>query len=125
PFAKNRSGIVFGDGASAVVMEDRDSAKARGAHIYAEYVAGGFRVEGGHPVMPDRRNPAYLQAVLEALHRSNLGPENIDVLFPHGVGTGIGDAFEAEVITHVFGKFPKRPPVTAFKGYVGHNLGGS
>ena len=57
PFAKNRDGISLGDGASAVVLEDRESARARDATIYAEYVNGGFRLEGGHAAAGEAASP--------------------------------------------------------------------
>jgi 3-oxoacyl-(acyl-carrier-protein) synthase len=125
PFSKDRHGLSLGDGASAVVLEDRERALARGAAIYAEYINGGFRLEGGHPVLPSRHSTAYLRAMNEALSKSNLEASDIDVLCPHGVSTVIGDVCEADVITRVFGEFPRRPLITAMKGYVGHNLGGS
>ena len=125
PFDKTRRGIVLGDGATGLVLEERDHAIQRGAKIYAEYLGGGFRLEGGHAVLPNVKDPTYLEAVNEALCGAGVKPENIDLLVPHGVGTSLGDTCEADVITRVFGEFPYKPRITAFKGYVGHNLGGS
>ena len=125
PFDKHRAGIVLGDGATAMILEDRDTAIDRGAVIYAEYLGGGFRLEGGHAVLPDPKNASYLEAVNDSFQQTKLKPSDVDLLVPHGVGTGIGDSCEADVITRTFGEFPSSPLITAFKGYVGHNLGGS
>ena len=125
PFDRKRRGIVLGDGATAMIVEERDHAIQRGAQIYAEYLGGGFRLEGGHAVLPDINNPSYLEAVSDAFHTTSLAPSQVDLLVPHGVGTGLGDTCEADVITRAFGELPDTPLITAFKGYVGHNLGGS
>jgi 3-oxoacyl-(acyl-carrier-protein) synthase len=125
PFSKNRNGIVFGDGAAAVVMEDREHAISRGATIYAEYLSGGFSLEGGHIVIPNLNSRYYHRALTYALHAAGITTGEVDLLCPHGVSTSIGDRYEAQVITDVFGKYQERPFITAFKPYVGHNLGGS
>jgi len=125
PFDRKRRGIVLGDGATAMIVEEREHAIKRGAQIYAEYLGGGFRLEGGHAVLPDISSPSYLEAVSDAFHTTSLAPKQVDLLVPHGVGTGLGDTCEADVITKAFGDFPETPHITAFKGYVGHNLGGS
>jgi 3-oxoacyl-[acyl-carrier-protein] synthase II len=124
PFAKNRNGIVLGDGAAAVVMEERNHAIERGARIYAEYLGSGFSLEGGHIVRPNQRSLHYQRALTDALRNAGITSEEIDLLCPHGVGTKPGDLYEARVITDIFGQYPKRPLITAFKPYVGHNLGG-
>jgi 3-oxoacyl-[acyl-carrier-protein] synthase II len=125
PFAYNADGIVFGDGASAIVLEDLNCALARDAQIYAEYMGGGFTLEGWKVTYPQVGSSSYQKAIIQALKASGLGPKDIDLINPHGVGIKVTDAYEAKAITDVFGKGNKNNLVTAFKPYVGHNLGGS
>lgn len=125
PFSKNANGIVLGDGASALVLEDLAHALKRNAHIYAEYLGGGFSLEGWKVTLPQVGSASYQKAILSALKNANLKPDEIDLLCPHGVALKVTDAYEAKAITDVFGKNPERPFITTFKPYVGHNLGGS
>jgi 3-oxoacyl-[acyl-carrier-protein] synthase II len=123
PFSKDANGIVFGDGASAIVLEDLEHAQKRDAHIYAEYLGSGFHLEGWKVVIPDICGDSYYLALKEALENSNVKPSDVDLINPHGVGIKITDTYEAKAINRIFGT--RGPLVTAFKPYVGHNLGGS
>lgn len=124
PFSKKADGIVFGDGASAIVLEELRHALKRKANIYAEYLGAGFSLEGWKVVFPNTRGDSYKKAIKEALGAGNISTEEIDLINPHGVGIRITDQYEAETMTDVFDR-AKRPLVSAFKPYVGHNLGGS
>jgi len=123
PFSKDANGIVLGDGASAIVLEELNSAKKRKARIYAEYLGGGFSLEGWKVTLPQLNSSSYQDAIKQSLKISGLKPKDIDLINPHGVGIKITDRYEAKAITDVFGE--NKTPVTAFKPYVGHNLGGS
>lgn len=123
PFDKNRNGFVPGDGGAGIVLEDLETARKRKAHIYAEYLGGGFHLEGWKVAIPDIGGDSYKIAVETAIKNSRVKKSDIDLVIPHGVGTKVTDAYEAKVITDIFGKNPKRPLITAFKPYVGHNLG--
>jgi 3-oxoacyl-(acyl-carrier-protein) synthase len=123
PFDKNRNGFVPGDGGAGIVMEDFDSARKRKAHIYAEYLGGGFHLEGWKVAIPAISGDSYKISVEAAIKNSKIKKSDIDLIIPHGVGTKVTDAYEAKVITDIFGRNPKRPLITAFKPYVGHNLG--
>lgn len=125
PFSKNADGIVLGDGASALVLEELEHALNRNAHIYAEYLGGGFGLEGWKVTMPKIGSVSYQNTIKSALKKADLKPENIDLINPHGVAIKITDAYEAKAISDVFGENSKKPLITAFKPYVGHNLGGS
>ena len=125
PFDKNRNGIVFGDGAAAVVVEDLEHALDRGAPIYAEYLGGGFTQDAWKVTVPSVAKNFYSKAFRQALDNSGLGAEEIDLLNPHGAATCIGDKYEALTINELFRACSKRPSISAFKPYVGHNLGGS
>jgi len=125
PFSKDSNGIVFGDGGVGVVVEDLVSAKLREAPIYAEYLGGGFDLEGWKITVPQIGSNSYQNAIQSALKHSNVTKENIDFLCPHGVSSQPIDYYEAKAITDCFGLNPKKPFITAFKPYIGHNLGGS
>jgi 3-oxoacyl-[acyl-carrier-protein] synthase II len=124
PFAKDANGIVFGDGASALILEELEHALGRKAHIYAEYLSGGFSLEGWKVTIPQIGSSSYQKAIEFALKGANLKPEDIDLINPHGVAIKVTDGYEAKAITDIFGKNSKKPLITAFKPYVGHNLGG-
>ena len=123
PFAKNRDGFVTGDGGAGIVLEDMESAVKRKAHIYAEYLGGGFDLEGWKVAIPNISGDSYKIAMEGAIRNSNINKGDIDLIIPHGVGTQVTDAYEAKAITGVFGKNPKKPLITAFKPYIGHKLG--
>ncbi len=125
PFSKNSGGIVLGEGASALVLEELDHALNRGAHIYAEYSGGGFSLESWKVTMPRLGSSSYRQVIEQALRKSGMNPEDIDLINPHGVAIKATDAYEARGITDVFGTRSGIPFISAFKPYVGHNLGGS
>lgn len=126
PFSKDSNGLVFGDGASALVLEDLEHAKQRNAPIYAEYLGGGFSLEGWQVAIPKVGSDSYQRAILKAFEQSGIAKEEIELLCPHGVGSHIIDYYESKAITDIFGVSPSdKPFITAFKPYVGHNLGGS
>lgn len=125
PFSKDSNGMVFGEGGVALVLEDLEYAKKRNAHIYAEYLGGGFSLEGWQVTVPQIGSDSYHRAILKALEQSDVKKDDIDLLCPHGVGSRIIDHYEAKAITDIFSKDAKRPCITAFKPYVGHNLGNS
>jgi 3-oxoacyl-[acyl-carrier-protein] synthase II len=104
-------------------LEDLDSAIKRKAHIYAEYLSGGFHLEGWKVAIPGITGDSYKIAIETAIKESKVNREDIDLIIPHGVGTKVTDAYEAKAITDVFGKNPKKPVITVFKPYIGHNLG--
>lgn len=125
PFSRDSNGLVFGDGGVGVVMETLESAQKRGADIYAEYLGAGFNLEGWKITVPQIGSNSYQQAIEQALLQSNIDKKKIDVVCPHGIGSGPIDYYEAKAITDIFGPNPKKPLISAFKPYVGHNLGGS
>jgi 3-oxoacyl-(acyl-carrier-protein) synthase len=108
-----------------IVVEDLEHAKKRGAEIYAEYLGGGFDLEGWKITVPQLGSDSYQKAIQKALTQSNVSKDEIDLICPHGVGSQVIDYYEAKAITDIFGKSPKKPFITTFKPYVGHNLGGS
>lgn len=125
PFSKDSNGLVFGEGSVGIVVEDLENAKKRKAPIYAEYLGGGFNLEGWKITVPQIGSDSYQKAIQKAFSQSNIEKEEIDLLCPHGVGYPVIDAYEAKAITDIFGLNPQKPLITTFKPYVGHNLGGS
>ncbi len=122
PFSKDRNGFVMGEGGGGLVLEDKSEAEKRGAFIYAEYVGGGFNLECGRVTLPTVEKDYYVKSIQEALQRSNQKAHGIDWIVPHGIGTRITDLHEARAIAKVFAGL-ETFETTAFKGYVGHNLG--
>jgi 3-oxoacyl-[acyl-carrier-protein] synthase II len=123
PFSNDANGIVFGDGGAALVLEEREHALNRGANIYAEYLGGGFSLEGWKITAPNMADDFYSRSIEKALAASGIKPEDIDFINPHGVGMKVTDTYEAKAINRVFKN--KKPLVSAFKPLAGHNLGGS
>jgi 3-oxoacyl-(acyl-carrier-protein) synthase len=125
PFCKDSDGLVFGDGGAGIVLEDMASAKKRRAKIYAEYLGGGFDLEGWKITVPQIGNDSYVKAINKAFKNSKTREADIDLLVPHGVGSQPIDYYEAKAIIATFGNNPKKPLISALKPYVGHNLGSS
>ena len=125
PFCKDSNGLVFGDGGASIVLEDARFAQARKAKVYAEYLGGGFSLEGWKVTTPKIGSQSYQDTIQQALKNSKVKKKDIDLLCPHGVGSGPIDYYESKAITDIFGKNPTKPLITAFKPYVGHNLGGA
>lgn len=125
PFDTEQTGLVFGEGAAALVLEDRDAALGRGAPVYAEVLGAGFAQDGWKITAPSPCEAAAAAAMTRALAEAGLAPGEIDLAVPHGVGSPASDAYEAAMLHRVFGGDGALPPVTALKPYFGHNLGGS
>jgi len=125
PFCKDSNGLVFGDGGVGIVLEDMEHAEKRNAHIYAEYLGGGFHLEGWKVTTPQIGSDSYQKAILKAIFQSKINKDEIEMLCPHGVGSQSIDYYESKAITDVFGLNPQLPLISAFKPYIGHNLGGS
>jgi 3-oxoacyl-(acyl-carrier-protein) synthase len=125
PFSNDSNGLVFGDGGIGIVLEDMERAEKRNAHIYAEYMGGGFDLEGWKVTTPQIGSDSYQKAIQKALKQSNVTKDQIELLCPHGVGSPTIDYYEAKAITDVFGPNPTSPFITTFKPYIGHSLGAS
>ena len=120
PFDQDRDGLVCGEGAGVLVLEEYEYAKKRGAEILAE-IAGTFTNTSNVPVTQSDA-PSLGLCMKGALEDSGLSPEDIDYVNAHGTGTLHGDSAEAAAIHSVFGG---KVPVSSLKGYMGHTLGAS
>lgn len=123
PFDKDRDGFVIGEGAGAVVLEELEHAKARGAKIYCELVGGGMSADAYHLTAP---HPEGLGAVLvmnNTLEDANLKPTDIDYINVHGTSTPLGDIAELTAIKKVFGEHAYQLNISSTKSMTGHLLG--
>jgi 3-oxoacyl-[acyl-carrier-protein] synthase II len=117
-YDKNRDGLVIGEGAGTLILEEYEHAKKRGAHIHAEIVGFGTNTDGAHITQPNRATLGV--AINLALQDSGLSPDSIGYVNTHGTATGAGDVAESWATHDVF----KRPiPVSTLKNYTGHTLG--
>jgi 3-oxoacyl-(acyl-carrier-protein) synthase len=125
PFHADRDGMVLGSGAAALVIEDLDRAREAGKRVYAEWLGGGFTSDGWKVTLPDVVSRRYAGAITRALKAARIGPEEVGLIVPHGVGSGLYDRFEAICLADVFGSDGGRwPPLMPLKGALGHTLGG-
>lgn len=118
PFDRDRDGLVIGEGAGTLVLEERAHAIARGAKIYAEIVGFGTNSDGGHVTQPDTLT---MQVAMElALKDAALKPQDIGHVNAHGTATDVGDVAESLATSRVFGA---AMPFSGLKGHLGHTLG--
>ena len=121
PFSKNRSGLTLAEGAAALVIENWDHARARGARIYAEIVGYGNTCDRTHIARPDSAGQS--RAIVAALQDGGLHPDEIDYVNAHGTSTVEGDAIEIQSIKSVFGGHAGKLAVSSTKSMHGHSLG--
>ncbi|WP_207592591.1 beta-ketoacyl-ACP synthase II [Halomontanus rarus] len=119
PFDADRDGLIFGEGAGILVLETRAHAEERGADVLATLAGSGMTADAHHPIRPSGDGLA--RAMENALEDAELAPEAVDHVNAHATSTPKGDAVEAAAIRDVLGD--DVPPVTAFKGHLGHSFG--
>jgi 3-oxoacyl-[acyl-carrier-protein] synthase II len=123
PWDKDRDGFVLGEGAGVMVLEEYESAKARGAKIYAELVGFGMTGDAYHMTAPDVDGPK--RSMLSALRNAGINPDEVNYLNAHGTSTPLGDANETNAIKAAFGDHAKNLVVNSTKSMTGHLLGGA
>jgi 3-oxoacyl-[acyl-carrier-protein] synthase II len=121
PFSKNRTGVVLGEGAAMVVLEEMERAIRRRAPLYAELIGYGSTSDAGHITRPSLDGQA--RAMAEALKGAGLLPEDIDYINAHGTATQWNDLLETQAIKKVFGDYARKVPVSSTKSMHGHNMG--
>ncbi|UOU99143.1 beta-ketoacyl-ACP synthase II [Chryseobacterium daecheongense] len=122
PYDAHRDGFVMGEGAGALVLEEYEHAKARGAKIYAELVGAAMTADAYHMTAPHPDGVGAIKAMQLALKEAGINTEDIDYLNPHATSTPIGDLIELKAINNVF-KGSKNLDISATKSMTGHLLG--
>jgi 3-oxoacyl-[acyl-carrier-protein] synthase II len=120
PFDRDRSGMVLGEGAAVLALEDWKSAEQRGATILGEVKGYGISTDNHHLTQPNPSGIGPRMAMEQALHSAELKPSDIDYINAHGTATRFNDAAEAKAIQEMF---PSRVPVSSTKSMMGHSLG--
>jgi 3-oxoacyl-[acyl-carrier-protein] synthase II len=121
PFDRRRDGFVIGEGGAAVVLEELEHARARGAHIYGEVLGAASTADAYHITAPAPGGTGAISCMELALEDAGIGPGEVAHINAHGTSTPLNDLAEAEAIEKVFGR--PGPPVTSIKGVTGHSLG--
>lgn len=125
PYDLNRDGFVMGEGAGALVLEDYEYAKARGAKIYCEIVGSAVTSDAYHITAPDPEGSGAARAVLSALEMAGAKPTDVEHVNAHATSTPVGDIAEYTAIKRVFGDHTENLLVAATKSSTGHLLGGA
>lgn len=125
PFDKNRSGLVLGEGAGILVLEEINQALNRGATIFAEIIGYGQTSDAYHITKPDPEAKGSSQAIKMAIQDAKISPEEIDYVNAHGTGTIANDSMESRALNLALGEHGARVPVSSTKPLTGHTLGGA
>jgi 3-oxoacyl-[acyl-carrier-protein] synthase II len=123
PFDSTRDGFVLGEGAGALILEEYEHAKARGAKIYAELLGGGLSSDAYHMTAPHPEGDGVVAVMKNCLKNAGLKPEDVDVINTHGTSTPLGDVAELKAISKVFGGHAKNMNINSTKSMTGHLLG--
>ncbi|NEV94492.1 beta-ketoacyl-ACP synthase II [Psychroflexus sp. YR1-1] len=123
PFDANRDGFVLGEGGGALILEEYEHAKARGAKIYAEVIGGGMSSDAYHMTAPHPEGKGVIAVMKNCLENSGLKPEDVDTINTHGTSTPLGDVAELKAIKNVFGDHAKNININSTKSMTGHLLG--
>jgi 3-oxoacyl-[acyl-carrier-protein] synthase II len=124
PFDRDRNGFVISEGAGALVLEELEHARKRGARIYAEVIGYGSSNDAFDMAAPAEGEGAVL-TMTRALRTAELAPERVDYINAHGTGTPLNDKYETEAIHRVFGEHAGRLAVSSTKSMTGHMMGAS
>ena len=119
PYDKDRDGLVIGEGASSLILEEYEHARSRGAPIYAEVVGFYTNTDGTHVTQPNSRTMSI--CMREALNSAGISPSDIGYIASHGTGTPHGDSCECQAVRAVFEE--GKTPMSSLKSYTGHTLG--
>lgn len=123
PFDKNRKGMVPGEGAAMMVLEEAAAAEARGAKVYAEVLGYGISCDAHHMTAAHPQGEGAVRAMAAALRESGLGIDAVDYISAHGTGTPTNDRAESLAVKALFGERAPRVPVSSIKSMIGHTMG--
>jgi 3-oxoacyl-[acyl-carrier-protein] synthase II len=125
PYDKNRDGILLGEGAAYIVMEELTHALSRGARIYCELLGHGRSCEAYHPVAPHPDGIGLKRAMQKGLRAANVDVTQIDYINAHGTATDANDLVETKAIKAIFGSHARQVAVSSTKPVTGHLMGGA
>jgi len=123
PFDKDRDGFVLGEGAGALIVEEYEHAKARGAKIYAELIGGGLSADAHHVTAPHPEGLGAISVMKNCLHDAGIDHDKVDAINMHGTSTPLGDIAESKAIKEVFGEHAYTININSTKSMTGHLLG--
>lgn len=123
PFDLDRDGFVIGEGAGIMILEELESARRRGAKIYAEVVGYGMTGDAFHITMPDQSGSGAVRVMQKTLNDAHAKPEDVDYINAHGTSTPYNDKFETMAIKRTFGEHAYKLAISSTKSMTGHLLG--
>lgn len=123
PFDKDRDGFVMGEGSAAIILEEYEHAKARGAKIYAEFIGGGLSADAHHLTAPHPEGLGAFNVMSNALDDAKINIEDVDHINMHGTSTPLGDIAESKAIQKLFGDHAYNIQINSTKSMTGHLLG--